>query len=82
MKKYIVFLIFISMMVSFGSCFPQGYNQSRKQYKTMKKFTRKKRGKFVPIKKRTHYAHPAIKKDGKRTVKQKFREDRVTRDNY
>lgn len=80
MKK-IILLIFCIIVVVGQSCVSPYPYQTRYQKKTITKFQKKKR-KYYSIKKRTHYYHPTVKREAKRAIRQKHREDIFTTTNY
>lgn len=89
MKKIILFLILISSFIlseeviaqdNFGR--PQG-TYTKHQRKNLKRFHGGKRHKrFIPFNDRSGVSHPSVRKDAKKNLRRKYREEKLTRSNY
>lgn len=87
-KKLSKHIIFLSVILFLASCSTYNpYTQTKSQYKTLKKFNnkrnyRKGQARWVPFKKRPQYAHPAVRKETKRLLKQRHLEQVWTISKY
>lgn len=64
-------------MTILSSCSTYTY-QTKKQSVTMRKFQKKKHGKYVSARKRGHINHPAVTKGTRKNQIQKIRAQRTT----
>jgi len=75
MKKNLLFILLISIFISSCTTYHQ-YTKSQRI--VLKKFEKKRHGKYIPIRKSVRVSDPTIKKDTRRAMIQRIRSQRMT----
>lgn len=79
-----LFLLFVTENIFAQSNFGRPIvPRSKHQSKNLKRFHNGKRHKrFIPFNKSSRVNHPSVKKDSRRNLRRKYREDKMTMRNY